>query len=185
MAGSTPGLDGFTPDLEGFNGVLSIRRGDGVLGEWAVGLADRTAGAPNTPETRFGLASGTKTFTALSILSLVQDGTLALDRPARQILGDDLPLIADDVTVRRHGGELLGLIDREVLEGIGRKMLQQLDRVLALDEQVDHVVRLVEQDAGVAPGALLVTPVAEFRSHNRVNIGADLRIAQHVDDIAA
>lgn len=117
MEAFTPDLEGFTPDLEGFSGVLSIRQGEEVLGEWAVGLADRTAGAPNTPQTRFGLASGTKTFTALSILSLVQDGALALETPARQILGEDLPLIADDVTVDHlltHTSGIGDYLDEEI-----------------------------------------------------------------------
>ena len=89
----------FAPDLDDFSGTLSVRRGDDVLGEWAVDLADRTAGVANTPATRFGLASGTKTFTAAAVLSLVADGALSLQTPARQVLGDDLPLIADDVTI--------------------------------------------------------------------------------------
>jgi CubicO group peptidase (beta-lactamase class C family) len=92
-------MDTFTPDLDGFSGVISIRRDDEVVGEWAVGLADRTAGVANTPGTRFGLASGTKTFTAITVLSLVADGLLSLDDAARALLGDDLPLIADDVTI--------------------------------------------------------------------------------------
>lgn len=92
-------MDEFVPDLDDFSGVLSIRRGDDVLGEWSVGLADRTADVPNTPGTRFGLASGTKTFTALTVLALVGDGVLSLGTTARSILGDDLPLIAEDVTI--------------------------------------------------------------------------------------
>lgn len=88
-----------TPDLDGFSGVLSVRCGGDVLGEWAAGLADRTAESPNTPATRFGLASGSKTFTALTVLSLVGDGSLSLRTTARSILRDDLPLIADDVTL--------------------------------------------------------------------------------------
>ncbi|MGJ6979171.1 serine hydrolase domain-containing protein [Aestuariimicrobium soli] len=87
------------PDLEGFVGVLSVRRGEDVIAEWAVGEADRTAGVPNTLATRFGLASGTKTFTALTVLSLVSEGRLRLDTRARELLADDLPLVADDVTV--------------------------------------------------------------------------------------
>jgi CubicO group peptidase (beta-lactamase class C family) len=85
--------------LEDFTGVLSVRRGDEVLGEWAVGLADRVHSVPNTPQTKFGIASGSKTFTAATVLSLVADGILALDTTARSLLGPDLPLIADDVTI--------------------------------------------------------------------------------------
>lgn len=105
------------PDLEGFCGVISARRGDDVLGEWAVGLANRTAGAPNTPATRFGLASGTKTFTAVATLSLIGDGLLRQDSPAREILQDDLPLIADDVTIDHllsHTSGIGDYLDEEV-----------------------------------------------------------------------
>jgi CubicO group peptidase (beta-lactamase class C family) len=110
-------MDTFTPDLDGFSGVISIRRDDEVLGEWAVGLADRTAGVANTPHTRFGLASGTKTFTAVTVLSLVADGLLTLDRAARELLGDDLPLIADDVTIDHlltHTSGIGDYLDEEV-----------------------------------------------------------------------
>ena len=105
------------PDLEGFSGVISARRADEVLGEWAAGLADRTAGVANTPETRFGLASGTKTFTALATLALVGDGLLRPDTRAREVLGDDLPLIADDVTVDHlltHTSGIGDYLDEEV-----------------------------------------------------------------------
>ncbi|GAA5198353.1 serine hydrolase domain-containing protein [Microbacterium jejuense] len=105
------------PDLDDYSGVLSVRRDGDVRGEWAVGLADRTWGVPNTPETRFGLASGTKTFTALTVLSLVADGALSLETTAREILGDDLPLIADDVTVDHlmtHRSGIGDYLDEEV-----------------------------------------------------------------------
>ena len=110
-------MDPFTPDLDGFCGVISIRRDDEVLGEWSIGLADRTAGVANTPETRYGLASGTKTFTAVTVLSLVADDLLALDTPARDLLGDDLPLIADDVTIDHlltHTSGIGDYLDEEV-----------------------------------------------------------------------
>lgn len=105
------------PDLEGFCGVVSARRGNDVLGEWAVGFADRTAGVPNTPGTRFGLASGTKTFTALTTLSLIGDGLLRLDTRARELLGTDLPLIADDVTIDHlmsHTSGIGDYLDEEI-----------------------------------------------------------------------
>lgn len=110
-------MSDLAPDLEDFSGVISARRGDRVLGEWAVGLADRTAGVPNTPETRFGLASGTKTFTALTMLSLVGDGLLWLDTSAREILGEDLPLISDDVTIDHlltHTSGIGDYLDEEI-----------------------------------------------------------------------
>ena len=83
----------------GFSGVVRVNRGDAVAIEKAWGLADRERGIPNTAGTRFGIASGAKGLTALAIVSLIADGVLSLSTRARELLGDDLPLIADDVTV--------------------------------------------------------------------------------------
>ena len=83
----------------GFSGVVQIDRAGQVEFAKAYGLANRAYGVPNTLDTRFGIASGSKGFTALAVLSLVQDGALDLSTTARSLLGKDLPLIADDVTV--------------------------------------------------------------------------------------
>ncbi|MFD1938627.1 serine hydrolase domain-containing protein [Nonomuraea mangrovi] len=83
----------------GFSGVVWVDRAGQVEFAKAYGLANRTYHVPNTLDTRFGIASGSKGFTALAVLSLVQDGVLELSTTARSLLGRDLPLIADDVTV--------------------------------------------------------------------------------------
>ncbi|MEU7479816.1 serine hydrolase domain-containing protein [Lentzea sp. NPDC042327] len=88
-----------TAEEEDFSGVAWLDHGGEVEIARAYGLADRAHRVPNTVDTRFGIASGSKGFTALAVLSLVHEGKLALDTAARSLLGDDLPLIADDVTV--------------------------------------------------------------------------------------
>jgi len=81
------------------SGVVRVDRdGETILFE-AYGLADRRHSTPNSMSTRFGIASGTKGFTALTVMSLVADGVLTLDTTARSLLRDDLPLIDDAVTV--------------------------------------------------------------------------------------
>ena len=65
----------------------------------AFGLAHRGYSVANTVDGRFGIASGTKGLTALTVVSLIEEGRLELATPARAVLGDDLPLIGDDVTV--------------------------------------------------------------------------------------
>ncbi len=45
------------------------------------------------------IASGSKAFTALAVMRLVEDGTLHLDQPVRELLGADLPEIDDAVTI--------------------------------------------------------------------------------------
>src|SRR5690606_17668209 len=88
--------------------------------------------------------------------------------------------VADDVAVVRDGDVLLGAIDGEVFEAVDRRVRQELQRVRAFDVKVDHVVRLVEQHAGLTPSALLVAPVRELGRDHRIHISADLRISQHL-----
>ncbi|SFR26058.1 CubicO group peptidase, beta-lactamase class C family [Lentzea waywayandensis] len=83
----------------GFSGVVQIDHAGEIEFAKAYGLANRAYGVPNTVDTRFGIASGGKGFTALTVLSLIREGALTLDTTARSLLDDDLPLIADDVTV--------------------------------------------------------------------------------------
>jgi beta-lactamase family protein len=52
-------------------------------------------------DTRLGLASGGKGFTALAVVSLIEEGVLELSTTARSVLGGDLPLIDDRVTVEQ------------------------------------------------------------------------------------
>jgi CubicO group peptidase (beta-lactamase class C family) len=65
----------------------------------AYGLAHRGAGIANTVDTRFAIASGGKGLTALAVMSLIEAGVLSLSTTARSVLGPDLPLIDDTVTV--------------------------------------------------------------------------------------
>lgn len=82
-----------------FSGVVRVDMGGETLLAIANGLAHRGWQVPNSLDTRFQVASGAKSFTALAVASLVADGQLALDTTARSVLGEDLPLIDDDVTV--------------------------------------------------------------------------------------
>jgi CubicO group peptidase (beta-lactamase class C family) len=83
----------------GFSGVVRVDRRGRVELSKAYGSAHRGWGIPNAVDTRFGIASGTKALTALSIMSLVDEGRLDLGTTARSVLGEDLPLIDDEVTV--------------------------------------------------------------------------------------
>jgi CubicO group peptidase (beta-lactamase class C family) len=88
-----------TAERVGFSGVVRVDRAGATELSAAYGLADRAYGIPTTVETQFAIASGTKGLTALTLMSLVERGTLELSTTARSLLGEHLPLIADDVTV--------------------------------------------------------------------------------------
>jgi len=88
-------------DRTAFSGVVRVDRSGTVELAKAYGLADRRHGIPNTIDTQFGIASGTKGLTALAVVSLIEDGSLELRTTARSVLGEDLPLIGDDVTIEQ------------------------------------------------------------------------------------
>ncbi len=86
-------------EQNGFAGVVCVDRGGDIEFVKAYGLADRAHQIPNTAATRFAIASGTKGLTALTVVSLINDGALSLSTTARSVLGKDLPLIGGDVTI--------------------------------------------------------------------------------------
>jgi len=59
-----------------FNGVVLLAQGDKIMFEKAYGYADPQIRSPNRPETRFRVASLSKTFTAAAIELLVAQGKL-------------------------------------------------------------------------------------------------------------
>jgi CubicO group peptidase (beta-lactamase class C family) len=82
-----------------FSGVVHVERGGRVELARAYGHADRARELPNELDTRFAIASGTKGLTALTVMTLVEDGTLTLATTARPFLGIDLPEVSQAVTV--------------------------------------------------------------------------------------
>jgi CubicO group peptidase (beta-lactamase class C family) len=82
-----------------FSGVVRVDRSGSIELANAYGFADRRHEILNTIETQFAIASGSKGLTALAVVSLIEKGTLHLTTSARSVLGADLPLIGDDVTI--------------------------------------------------------------------------------------
>src|SRR5829696_1394185 len=102
----------------GFSGVVRVDRGDEPVLATAYGLAHRGTRVANTVDTPFGIASGTKGLTAVTVMSLIEDGVLRLDTPARSVLGADLPLIDDGVTVElllAHRAGIGDYVDEEAM----------------------------------------------------------------------
>jgi CubicO group peptidase (beta-lactamase class C family) len=74
-------------EREGVPGVgLALVDRSGVRWAGGVGLADRASGRPVTADTQFRVASITKSFVALGVMRLVEQGRLDLDRPLRELM---------------------------------------------------------------------------------------------------
>jgi CubicO group peptidase (beta-lactamase class C family) len=81
-----------------FMGSVLVARGDEVLLSKGYGSANLEWDIPNTPATRFRLASVTKQFTAAAILILEERGKLKVEDPVKKHL-TDAPAAWDKVTI--------------------------------------------------------------------------------------
>lgn len=122
----------------GFSGVVRVDRGDNVELVKAYGMAHRGLQVANTVDTQFGVASAVKGMTALVVVSLIVDGVLELSTPARAVLGDDLPLIDDAVTVEHllsHRSGIGDYLDEDVHTDISDYVMPVPVHQLANTEQ--------------------------------------------------
>ena len=106
-------------DSTGFSGAVRVHREGVVEVDTALGMADRAHGIAATTTTRFATASATKGFTALAVMRLVETGALGLSTPVRTLLGDDLGLIDDRVTIEHllaHRSGIGDYLDEDLIE---------------------------------------------------------------------
>lgn len=94
-----------------FSGVVRVTvRGETLL-DLAWGHRVRAEGLPCESNTRFGTASGSKTFTAVAVCQLVDRGLISLDDSVRDCVSDDLQGIDAGVTVRHLLTHTSGIAD--------------------------------------------------------------------------
>lgn len=96
-----------------FSGVVLGAKGDEVLVQKAYGMANYEFGVPNTPDTRFAIASITKRFTLVILERLVAENRLAWSDPLAKWV-PDFPS-AGKITVDHLARHRSGLRDPEKL----------------------------------------------------------------------
>lgn len=99
-------------EKRGFTGSVMIANGESILVKSSYGDADVEWGVPNSPTTRYRIGSLTKPMTATLIMTLVEDGTLSLDKT----LGEYVPDIygdtdATEITVEQLLSHRSGIAD--------------------------------------------------------------------------
>lgn len=83
-----------------FSGVVQVRRdGELVFGE-GYGCANRADHLPNTLNTRFGIASGTKVLTGVAICQLIEQGKLTFATRLQDVVDAEFPQFDPAITVR-------------------------------------------------------------------------------------
>jgi CubicO group peptidase (beta-lactamase class C family) len=94
-----------------FSGVVLVARNDRAIFQWAGGFASREFEVPNTQATRFDVGSITKTFTALGIMQLVEEGRIRIDDPLSKHLPECPVPEKNEITIRQLLTHTSGLYD--------------------------------------------------------------------------
>jgi CubicO group peptidase (beta-lactamase class C family) len=118
-------LDAYvTTEAQGhsFRGAVLVGRNGKVVFEKAYGLADEEWNVPNTPTTKFRIASLSKQFTAACILLLQERGRLKVRDPISRYL-NDLPQAWQSITIHQlltHTSGIFNYTDSPQLAKLNR-----------------------------------------------------------------
>ena len=137
----------------GFSGVILLRIGGKVALAEARGLANRSEKLPNTLETRFGIASGTKTFTALAVCQLIERGSLSLGARLADCVDQEFPGFAPDVTIVQlltHCSGIPDYADEE--EGVDYAEIWNTNPAYRFRNPADFLPLLARRGMKFAPG---------------------------------
>ncbi len=126
-----------------FNGSVWIAQNDQVILSKGYGFADRDKQIPNTPQTRFLIASITKQFTAMAIVILQEGGKLSVQDKICKYLAD-CPEAWQPVTIHQLLTHTSGIPDTT-----GSYTTKDLADPLALEQEI---AAAKAQPSGSQPG---------------------------------
>jgi CubicO group peptidase (beta-lactamase class C family) len=117
--GQSPSIDEFVEShvkAHNFNGTILIQNKSKIVYERSFGLANRQFKVPNTPETKYKVASITKACTAVLILQLYERGRIDLTKTIKTYLPNYQGEAADKVTIHQLLNHTAGManIDRNL-----------------------------------------------------------------------
>ncbi len=116
-----------------FNGVVLIVKNGEIIYENGFGFADFENKIPNTPDTKFRIASLTKAFTALMIMQLVEEDEIDLDDCISDYLEDFPDTRGDLITIHHLLCHTSGIPDYPAFPGFLRN---HSDKFYSTDELI-------------------------------------------------
>ena len=84
-----------------FSGTVLVAQGDSIIYSGVFGYANRDFAIPNNLYTKFNIGSITKTFTALAIIQLVEQGKINVEDPVSKYL-PDCPIPEKNIITIHH-----------------------------------------------------------------------------------
>ena len=102
-----------------FSGAVMVQNGNGLVESASFGNANRAERLKNNLETRFGIASGCKLFTAIAICQLVEEGKLTFDTRLSDCLNEEFPSFSKEITIHQlltHTSGIPDYFDEDVMD---------------------------------------------------------------------
>lgn len=111
-----------------FSGNVLVKRNNDFIQQYSNGFANCTHSILNNEDTRFGIASGCKIFTAVAICQLVEKGQLSFASKLSDILDIPFPRFDEEITIHHlltHTAGIPDYFDEEVMEEFADLWLNQ------------------------------------------------------------
>lgn len=138
----------------GFSGAILVRKNGEVIHESAYGYANRSDQLINTVHTRFGIASGCKLFTAISIGILVDEGKITFDTRLSDCLDIPFSNFSDEITIHHllsHTSGIPDYFDESVMDDF--EELWKTRPMYSMRELKDFLPMFQHRDMMFQPGS--------------------------------
>ncbi|MBK3494955.1 serine hydrolase [Viridibacillus sp. YIM B01967] len=102
-----------------FSGTIFAKQGTDELASLSYGYANRSEKIENEANTKYGIASGCKIFTAIAICQLVEKGELSFESKLKDCLAVEFPYFDENITVHHllsHTSGVPDYFDEEVMD---------------------------------------------------------------------
>jgi CubicO group peptidase (beta-lactamase class C family) len=122
-----------------FNGAVLVSVRGEVIYKKAFGIADREWNVPVTTDTKFKIASLSKSFTALAIMQLVQEGNIRLDGTIKDYIPDYDGKLGDSITIYQlltHSSGIKSNLDPKE-EFVKQRIYHELRDIIKYSESTD------------------------------------------------
>lgn len=156
-----------------FSGVVLIKQNEHTLLSTTRAYANRSDERLNQPDTRFGIASGCKIFTAVSICQLIEQGKISYDSRLADVLSIKFPLWDQGVTIQQlltHTSGIPDYFDEEVMEDFAELWKER--PVYSMRKLNDFLSMFQHQPMKSAPGE-------RFHYNNAAFIVLGLIVEEH------
>lgn len=156
-----------------FSGVVLAKKENKILLQQAYGFANRADELPNTIQTKFGIASGCKLFTAIGICQLVEKGVLSFQTRLNDCLDISFPHFDESITIHHlltHSSGVPDYFDETIMDDFEE---------LWKERPMYHIRHLQDFLPMFQQGKMMFHPGEKFHYNNTGFILLGLIIEQH------